>query len=92
MLQLFKISGDSLYPYYKDGQRVICRKVFKNTRIKVNDTVVFEKESYGMMIKRVSSIDKNSYFVEGTNPMSIDSRNFGGLKFNEIKYKVLFKF
>lgn len=92
MLQLFKISGDSLYPYYKDGQRVICRKVFKNTRIKVNDTVVFEKESYGMMIKRVSSIDKNSYFVEGTNPMSIDSRNFGGVKLNEIKYKVLFKF
>lgn len=92
MLQLFKISGDSLYPYYKDGQRVICRKVFKNTSIKVDDTVVFEKEAYGMMIKRVKSIDKNGYFVEGTNPMSIDSRNFGGLKLNAIKYKVLFKF
>ncbi|MCO4844470.1 MAG: S24/S26 family peptidase [Sulfurovum sp.] len=92
MLQLFKISGDSLYPYYKDGQRVICRKVFKNTSIKVDDTVVFEKDAYGMMIKRVKSIDKYSYFVEGTNPMSIDSRNFGGLKLNEIKYKVLFKF
>jgi len=92
MLQLFKISGDSLYPYYKDGQRVICRKIFKNTQIKVNDTVVFEKDSYGMMIKRVKSIENNGYFVEGTSPMSIDSRDFGPLKIKEIKYKVLFKF
>jgi len=92
MLQIFKISGDSLYPFYKDGQRVICRKVFKDTKIKVYDTVVFEKDAYGMMIKRVRSIDDNTYFVEGTDPMSIDSRNFGALSLKEIKYKVLFKF
>ena len=92
MLQLFKISGDSLYPYYKNGQRVICRKVFKSTKIKVDDTVVFEKDAYGMMIKLVKSIDNNTYFVEGTDPMSIDSRNFGSLERKEIKYKVLFKF
>ena len=92
MLQLFKISGNSLYPFYKDGQRVVCRKVFQSTKIKVNDTIVFEKEAYGMMIKRVKSIDKNSYFVEGTDPLSIDSRNFGALNLHEIKYKVLFKF
>lgn len=92
MLQLFNISGNSLYPFYKDGQRVVCRKVFRGTKIKVNDTIVFEKEAYGMMIKRVKSIDQNSYFVEGTDPMSIDSRHFGALKLNEIKYKVLFKF
>ena len=92
MLQLFKISGDSLYPLYKDGERVICRKVFPRTKIKVHDTIVFEKEHHGMMIKRVRSIDNNSYFVEGTDPMRIDSRNFGCLKIDEIKYKVLFKF
>ena len=92
MLQLFKISGNSLYPLYKNGQRVLCRKVFPSTNIKVNDTVVFEKAHYGMMIKQVTSIEKNQYFVEGTDPMSIDSRNFGSLKLDEIKYKVLFKF
>jgi phage repressor protein C with HTH and peptisase S24 domain len=92
MVQIFKISGDSLYPYYKDGQRVICRKVFKDTKIKVDDIVVFEKDAYGMMIKRVKSINDNTYFVEGTDPMSIDSRNFGVLTLKEIKYKVLCKF
>lgn len=92
MLQLFKISGDSLYPYYKNGQIVLCRKVFRGTKIKVDDTVVFEKDAYGMMIKQIRSIDDNNYFVEGTDPMSIDSRNFGLLERKEIKYKVLFKF
>jgi hypothetical protein len=92
MLQLFKISGDSLYPFYKNGQRVVCRKVFHTTPIKINDTVVFEKESYGMMIKKVTSVEKDTYFVEGTDPYSIDSRNFGHLEKSMIKYKVLFKF
>ena len=91
MLRLFKISGDSLFPFYKSGERVLCRKVFQGTEIKVDDTVVFEKEDYGLMIKRVKSIEKNSYFVVGTAPLSIDSRNFGALQHQEIKYKVLFK-
>ena len=92
MLQLFKISGDSLYPFYKNGERVVCRKVFHRTPIKIDDTVVFEKDNYGMMIKKVTSIDNNAYFVEGTDPFSIDSRNFGSLEIEAIKYKVLFKF
>ena len=92
MLQLFKISGDSLYPFYKNGQRVVCHRVFPSTKIHIDDTVVFEKKHYGMMIKKVTSIEGNSYFVEGTNPFSTDSRNFGTLEKEEIKYKVLFKF
>ena len=92
MFQLFKISGDSLYPFYKSGERVICRKVFQNTPINIDDTVVFEKSQYGRMIKKITAIDDNRYFVEGTDPFSIDSRNFGALEKEEIKYKVLFSF
>ncbi len=92
MLQVFKISGDSLYPFYKNGQRVICRKIFSKTDIHVDDTVVFEKESYGLMIKKVKSIENDTYFVEGTNPYSIDSRDFGVLLKQELKYKVMFTF
>jgi len=92
MLQIFKISGDSLYPFYKNGQRVVCRKVWENTPIKIDDTVVFNKDKYGLMIKKVKSIENLNYFVEGTNPYSIDSRNFGTLTHDEITYKVLFKF
>ena len=92
MLQLFKIAGDSLFPFYKNGEKVLCLKVYKTTHIAVDDTVVFEKEAYGHMIKKVKRVVNNAYFVEGTSPFSIDSRNFGSLDFEEIKYKVLFKF
>jgi len=91
MLNIFKISGDSLYPFYKNGQRVICRKVWKSSKIKVDDTIVFDKDHYGLMIKKVKSVEKIGYFVEGTDPFSVDSRNFGLLKHCEVNYKVLFK-
>ncbi len=91
MLKLFKISGDSLYPLYKDKESVLCLKIYKFIKIKKDDTVIFEKNTYGMMIKIIKYIDDKYYFVEGTNPMSIDSRNFGMLTREEIKYKVLFK-
>ena len=92
MLKLFKISGDSLYPFYKNGQRVLCRKILSKTNINIDDTVVFEKESYGMMIKKVKHIENSTYFVQGTNPYSIDSRDFGTLTQEELKYKVVLKF
>lgn len=91
MLKIFKISGDSLYPFYKNGERVLCRKIFRNTHINVNDTLVFEKDHYGLMIKKVKDIRDKNYFVEGTTPLSIDSRNFGTLSHQEVKYRVLFK-
>ncbi len=92
MLQIFKISGDSLYPFFKNGQRVLCRKIFTNTPVNINDTVLFKKENYGMMIKRVTHIENHRYFVEGTDPYSIDSKVFGTLTQKELLYKVLCKF
>ena len=92
MLKAFKVTGHSLFPLYKDGERVLCIKRFKFTTIKKDDIVVFSKSSYGRMIKRVTSIKDNKYFVEGTDPLSIDSRNFGAISLDEIEYRVLFKF
>ena len=90
MLKLFKVSGNSLFPFYKDGQRILCLKVFKFNPVKKDDTVVFSKDSYGLMVKKVFSINNGQYFVQGTDPLSIDSRNFGTISLNEIHYKVLF--
>lgn len=92
MIQIFKITGDSLYPLYKNGQRVVCRKIWEQTKVHQGDVVVFDKADYGLMIKMVKEVSDNTYKVEGTTPHSIDSRNFGLLKHEELRYKVLFKF
>jgi len=92
MIKLFKITGHSLYPLFKDGQKVCAIRVFKNSKLKINDTVVFEKAPYGQMIKQIRFIENQQYYVQGTNALSMDSRNFGTIDHNEILYKVLFKF
>ncbi len=89
MIRIFKTEGNSLYPHLKEGQRIICLKVFKFSKIKVDDFVVFSKSPYGLMIKRVKSIKDERYFVQGTDPMSIDSRNFGLIGHADIHYKKL---
>ena len=91
MIKILKIKGNSLYPHLQEGQRVICIKNFKFLKLNINDYVVFEKQGYGLMIKQISAIENGSYFVRGTDFNSIDSRNFGIISRDEIKYKVLFK-
>jgi len=88
MIKLFKIDGDSLYPYLKDGQRVLCIKTFKFLKLKVGDFVVFNKEEYGLMIKKIKYINQDKFYLEGTTPLSIDSRNFGMVSIKDIKYKL----
>lgn len=92
MLKLFKITGNSLFPFYKDAERVLCFKIFSFSSIKINDVVIFKHKTYGLMIKKVTKIENKRYFVKGTDPFSIDSRDFGFIGIDELEYKVLFKF
>ncbi|CAA6809803.1 MAG: Unknown protein [uncultured Sulfurovum sp.] len=97
MIRLFKVSGHSLFPLFQDGERVFCIKIFNFTKLKISNIVVFNKEPHGLMIKQIKAIDKEahdkkSYFVQGTDAFSIDSRDFGSIERESIKYKVLFKF
>lgn len=87
MVKIFKVDGNSLYPHLKDGQRIVCFKVFKFSKINIGDIVVFSKKPYGLMIKRVEHIKEGLFFVQGTDPMSIDSRNFGFINRTDIIYK-----
>lgn len=90
MIKLLKIKGDSLFPLYKNDEIVFCVKsVFFN--LKADDIVVFRQEKYGLMIKKIKTIKDDEIFCIGTNPTSIDSRDFGFIKNSEILYKVLFK-
>ncbi|CAA6799009.1 MAG: Unknown protein [uncultured Sulfurovum sp.] len=92
MIRLFKVSGHSLFPLFQDGERIFCVKIFNFTKFKTSNIVVFEKEPHGLMIKQIKAIDEKGYFVQGTDAFSIDSRDFGPIKRESIKYKVLFKF
>lgn len=87
MIKIFEVEGNSLYPFLKNGQKIFCGRVFSFTKLTVGDYVVFTKKGYPTMIKRIEKILSGRYFLKGTDPYSIDSRNFGLVEKNEINYK-----
>lgn len=65
------------------------RKIFKNTKVRIGDFVVFYKSEYGLMVKQVSNIIEGKFYVQGTDAYSIDSRNFGLIDSQSLRYKVV---
>jgi hypothetical protein len=91
MIKLFRIEGFSLFPLLKEGEVVLCTRVFFFSKIKLNDFILFNHKTEGLMIKKVTNINNGKYFLKGETPFSIDSRNFGELNKNELLFKVIFK-
>ena len=78
-----KISGNSMWPNFIDGQIVNFQK-YTGQRLKIGDVIVFPNpfNTQILLVKRVVSINDNSCVVEGDNPdptASTDSHNFGSI-------------
>jgi signal peptidase I len=92
MFRLLKVSGDSMNPVYKDGDFVF---IFKNpyclSNLKPGDTVIFKHQPYGLIIKMIERMDaaSNEIFVVGLHPNSIDSRQMGPIRKQELVGKVI---
>lgn len=92
MLQIFKVSGRSLWPDYKEGDFVVIVKIPLFLRsLGSGDVVVFDHPVFGVMIKRVESYDPNQEAVTvlGNQPDSIDSRRFGPIPKSSVTGKVI---
>jgi signal peptidase I len=92
MLNILKVTGDSLSPDYQEGDFVLASKipVFLST-IREGDVVVFNHPEYGVLIKKVAIIYPQSreYFVIGSHGHSVDSRRIGNIRRKDIIGKVI---
>ncbi len=88
MLKIFQINGNSLFPLFEDKSLVLC---LKSKNFKTGDIAVFTHQTHGFMIKKIDHIKNDKYYMLGTSADSIDSRDFGYVEKNELKYRVLFK-
>jgi nickel-type superoxide dismutase maturation protease len=80
MIQIMKVTGESLSPSIRQGDFVFVigtRSLFQ--KLKTGDVVVLRHPVYGKLIKRIENIlpDGEELFVVGTHPESTDSRTFG---------------
>ncbi len=64
MFQYFKIKGESMLPSLQSGDIVVTSDFIK---INKNDIVVLKDDTYGTVVKRVSSIKKNYFRVRSDN-------------------------
>ena len=95
MLKLIKVTGDSLSPFFLPGDYVLtgnCPRLFG--KISEGDTIVFSHDSFGLLIKEVSSVDPQlqQYNIKGSHPQSINSRKLGPISFSDIHGKVILHF
>ena len=92
MIQILKVTGESLSPFFLEGDFVVVSKIpFVLRKIKTGDIVVFRHPVYGTMIKKVERISPSGeeIFVLGTHLESTDSRQFGPLHRNQLIGKVI---
>ena len=103
-LQTVRISGESMAPTLKSGQRAIFLKSAPGrTVLGIGDkwlgriVLIQRINNLGArdfyQVKRITEIKDGKFFVTGDNPeYSTDSREFGWLSADEIVGKLLFKF
>ena len=92
MIQIIKVTGESLSPFFRDGDYVlVARFPFLLKRIKPGDILVFRHPLHGMMIKRLERIlpDGDELFVVGEDAFSDDSRRFGPIRRTDLVGKVI---
>jgi signal peptidase I len=88
---IFKVSGDSMIPDYKNGDFVvILRSPFCIRRFKIGDTIIFNHIHYGVLIKTIENIlPTGELFVRGKVENSLDSRRLGYVHINSVIGKVI---
>ncbi len=64
MIKIFKVEGVSMEPSYRSGDIVFC---LSTNKIKKNDVIAFETEKYGLVLKRINSLDSGKFKVTSDN-------------------------
>tara|TARA_Y100000022_G_scaffold94047_1_gene81150 strand:- start:277 stop:546 length:270 start_codon:yes stop_codon:yes gene_type:complete len=64
MFHYFKIKGESMLPSLESGDLVMTSNLVEINR---NDIVVFNDDLYGIVVKRVSSLEKDYFKVKSDN-------------------------
>jgi len=91
MFKLLKVTGQSLEPEYNGGDFVLVSKIpFLLTSLRPGAVLAFRQPGYGTLLKRLERIEPDgSLYLLGTNPASVDSRQFGPVRRQDVLGKVI---
>lgn len=97
LFPIFQVVGDSMYPTYFDGEILIGTRLFRKSKLKPNDVVLYRcpTDTNKVVIKRVSNVrscgkGKVDIYCLGDNAKhSYDSRRYGYVQDFYIVCKVI---
>ena len=91
MLRLLKLAGESLTPDYQIGDFVLVSKIpYFFAPPAPGEVIAFRQPGYGLLIKRIQLVmPDGSLHVTGSHPESIDSREFGAIRRENLVGKVI---
>ncbi|MBI4017632.1 MAG: nickel-type superoxide dismutase maturation protease [Candidatus Aenigmarchaeota archaeon] len=91
MLKLAVVSGNSMEPTLREGQKILISKIGTP---KKGDIVVLKHPYKNInIVKRVAAANESGYLVEGDNTgESTDSRHYGTIGKENLVGKVLFPY
>jgi signal peptidase I len=92
MLQILKVTGNSLSPAFNEGDFVLAAKIpFIISGLRPGDVIVFHYPALGTLIKRIDYVSPggDDLYVIGTQENSVDSRQFGPIKKRDVTGKVI---
>jgi len=95
MLRIYKVTGTSMLPEYREGDFVLTSKIPAWVRgVRSGDVIVFQHPLYGRLIKQVQQHDRqrDEITVRGLNDASVDSRDFGPLRARNVAGVVIAHF
>jgi nickel-type superoxide dismutase maturation protease len=92
LLVKFKVIGHSMEPVIKNGEIVLISSLFYLfQKPKIGDIVAFN-DAGEILIKRITGIHDQKYFLAGDNQKdSLDSRKLGLISKQKILGKVIYK-
>ena len=93
LLSKLKISGHSMEPSFRNGDKVLASFIpYLFKKLQINDVVVFQDNKNNIFIKRIKKIKDKKFFVEGDNKNdSLDSRRLGYINKYQILGKIIAK-
>ena len=91
--KIIRVTGQSMSPYYKDGDYVVIYSMFLKLMLQENRDIVFKHQRLGLLIKRISRVNfaKKTVSVFGTGYGSSSTQKIGDVEFQNIIGYVIFK-
>lgn len=94
LFPLIQVVGDSMHPTYVNGEIIVGTRLYRKSKLKKGDVIVYKSPEDRIVIKRINEIEESfkrrDFFCLGDNlDHSYDSRYYGFISSEDLVCKVI---